>query len=76
MVLAAGNYPGTPRQGDEEITVIPAPSAGFSSVFHAGTKRGTDGRLVTAGGALLQRDRLQARSLTAARARTMAPSTH
>ena len=66
VVLAAGNYPGTPRQGDE-ITGMPAPSADLV-VFHAGTKRGADGRLVTAGGRVLGVTAYGA-DLTAARAR-------
>jgi phosphoribosylamine--glycine ligase len=49
-VLAASNYPETPRTGDE-IT-LPAPEDGVF-VFHAGTKRDPDGKLVTAGGRVL-----------------------
>jgi phosphoribosylamine--glycine ligase len=49
-VLAAANYPETPRVGDE-IT-LPAPEAGVY-VFHAGTMRDQDGRLVTSGGRVL-----------------------
>jgi phosphoribosylamine--glycine ligase len=51
VVLAAGNYPGTPRLGDE-ITGLPDRS-GDLVVFHAGTRRGADGRLLTAGGRVL-----------------------
>jgi phosphoribosylamine--glycine ligase len=49
-VLAAGNYPETPRTGDP-IT-LPAPEDGII-VFHAGTARDAGGRLVTAGGRVL-----------------------
>jgi phosphoribosylamine--glycine ligase len=49
-VLAAHNYPETPRTGDE--IVIP-PSEEGVYVFHAGTRRSEDGTLVTAGGRVL-----------------------
>jgi phosphoribosylamine--glycine ligase len=50
VVLAAANYPGTPRQGDV-ISGIP-PGAEDCRVFHAGTElRG--GALVTSGGRVL-----------------------
>ena len=49
-VLAAANYPETPRTGDP-IT-LPAPEEGII-VFHAGTARDADGQLVTAGGRVL-----------------------
>lgn len=54
VVLAAANYPGTPRAGD---VIGGVPSAGAARpdgvlVFHAGT-RVQDGRLVTAGGRVL-----------------------
>ncbi len=49
-VLAAANYPETPRTGDP-IT-LPAAEDGIF-VFHAGTARDADGRLVTAGGRVL-----------------------
>ena len=49
-VLAASNYPETPRTGDE-ITLPPSEDGVF--VFHAGTKRDADGQLVTAGGRVL-----------------------
>ena len=49
-VLAAANYPDRPRSGD----VIEIPSiANDTLVFHAGTKRASDGSLVTAGGRVL-----------------------
>ncbi|HXT18563.1 MAG TPA: phosphoribosylamine--glycine ligase [Gemmatimonadaceae bacterium] len=49
-VLAASGYPEKPRTGDA-IEIPDAPTNVL--VFHAGTKRGRDGRLVTAGGRVL-----------------------
>jgi phosphoribosylamine--glycine ligase len=49
-VLAAANYPDTPRTGDP-IT-LPEPPDGVT-VFHAGTGRDPQGRLVTTGGRVL-----------------------
>jgi phosphoribosylamine---glycine ligase len=49
-VLAAANYPETPRTGDE-ITIPPSEDGVF--VFHAGTRRDDEGKLVTAGGRVL-----------------------
>ena len=49
-VLAAADYPDTPRLGDE-IT-IPVEEPGIV-IFHAGTGRDAAGRLVTAGGRVL-----------------------
>jgi phosphoribosylamine--glycine ligase len=49
-VLAAANYPEKPRTGDV-ITLPPAEDGVY--VFHAGTARDADGRLVTAGGRVL-----------------------
>ena len=49
-VLAAENYPETPRTGDP-ITLPPAEDS--ITVFHAGTARDAAGRLVTAGGRVL-----------------------
>jgi phosphoribosylamine--glycine ligase len=49
-VLAAANYPDTPRTGDV-ITLPPAEDGLY--VFHAGTARDAEGRLVTAGGRVL-----------------------
>lgn len=49
-VLAATGYPEKPRAGDRiEIPTVPADVL----VFHAGTKRGADGALITAGGRVL-----------------------
>ncbi len=49
-VLAAANYPDTPRTGD--VITIPPAEPGVV-VFHAGTARDAEGRLVTAGGRVL-----------------------
>jgi phosphoribosylamine--glycine ligase len=51
VVLAAARYPGTPRLGDD-ITGLPEVDADLK-VFHAGTRRAADGRLVTSGGRVL-----------------------
>jgi phosphoribosylamine--glycine ligase len=51
VVLAAASYPGSPRLGDA-IAGLPAPSPDLM-VFHAGTRRDGEGRLVTAGGRVL-----------------------
>ena len=50
-VLAAENYPERPRTGDP-IELPPTAEDGVV-VFHAGTARNADGRLVTAGGRVL-----------------------
>ncbi|MGZ8256453.1 MAG: phosphoribosylamine--glycine ligase [Gallionella sp.] len=50
VVMAAANYPDTPRQGDV-ITGIPKASED-THVFHAGTKN-KDGKVVTSGGRVL-----------------------
>jgi phosphoribosylamine---glycine ligase len=49
-VLAAANYPETPRIGDE-ITLPPIGDGVY--VFHAGTALDAEGKLVTAGGRVL-----------------------
>ena len=49
-VLAAANYPETPRSGD--AITLPPPEQGVI-VFHAGTARSAGGTLVTAGGRVL-----------------------
>ena len=49
-VLAAANYPNTPRTGDV-ISIPPVPDDVI--VFHAGTARNAAGELVTAGGRVL-----------------------
>ena len=53
VVMAAGNYPGTPRRGDV-ITGLPADAAGTEDavVFHAGTVA-QNGQTVTSGGRVL-----------------------
>jgi phosphoribosylamine--glycine ligase len=51
VVMAAHNYPGTPRAGDE-ISGLDAPALPDTKVFHAGTK--LDGtRVLTSGGRVL-----------------------
>jgi phosphoribosylamine--glycine ligase len=50
VVLAAGNYPGTPRRGDA-ISGVP-PDGEDYHVFHAGTEL-REGRLVTSGGRVM-----------------------
>jgi phosphoribosylamine--glycine ligase len=50
-VIAAANYPDAPRLGDP-IT-LPAPDDDELVVFHAGTARDAQGRLVSAGGRVL-----------------------
>jgi phosphoribosylamine--glycine ligase len=51
VVVASAGYPGAPRTGDpiEGLGAID----GDVTVFHAGTARGVDGRLVSAGGRVL-----------------------
>lgn len=49
-VVAAAGYPGTVESGD--VITLP-PSERDVIVFHAGTKRNTEGELVTAGGRVL-----------------------
>jgi phosphoribosylamine--glycine ligase len=48
VVVAAGNYPGTPRKGD-----VITGADGVPGVIHAGTARRDDGALVAAGGRVL-----------------------
>ncbi|AHG91435.1 Phosphoribosylamine--glycine ligase [Gemmatirosa kalamazoonensis] len=50
-VLAAHGYPEKPRTGDP--IELPAQVPAGVEIFHAGTKRDADGRLVTAGGRVL-----------------------
>jgi phosphoribosylamine--glycine ligase len=52
VVLAAGNYPGTPRTGDP-ITGLDAAAAEGAEVYHAGTALDGEGNIVTAGGRVL-----------------------
>ena len=51
VVMAAENYPGTPRTGDP-IGSWDVPEVGDSKVFHAGTGM-VDGQVVTTGGRVL-----------------------
>ncbi|GMU59783.1 MAG: phosphoribosylamine--glycine ligase [Myxococcaceae bacterium] len=66
VVLSAHGYPGTPRQGDQIHGLDGAWPPGVQ-VFHAGTRRSDDGKLVTAGGRVLTVC-AQAESIAAARA--------
>lgn len=51
VVLAAANYPDTPRKGDV-ITGLPAEAMEDAHIFHAGTAE-QDGQVVTSGGRVL-----------------------
>lgn len=50
-VLAAANYPDTPRTGD--VITLPTDLDDGVTIYHAGTARDAAGRLVTAGGRVL-----------------------
>jgi phosphoribosylamine--glycine ligase len=52
IVLAAANYPDTPRRGDAIGGLHEAAATG-AAIFHAGTKRTADGGLETNGGRVL-----------------------
>ncbi|GBG02427.1 phosphoribosylamine--glycine ligase [Azospira sp. I13] len=55
VVLAAANYPDTPKKGDV-ISGLPAQGNAFgddAQVFHAGTVTGANGEALTAGGRVL-----------------------
>jgi len=52
VVLAAEHYPAKPAAGDA-IEGADGPFEEGVQVFHAGTRRAADGRLVTAGGRVL-----------------------
>jgi phosphoribosylamine--glycine ligase len=52
VVLAAANYPETPRKGDAISGLDEAARAG-ATIFHAGTVRGPDGQYRTNGGRVL-----------------------
>jgi phosphoribosylamine--glycine ligase len=52
VVLAAQGYPAAPRGGDP-IAGLDAPTEPGVTVLHAGTRRDADGRLVSAGGRVL-----------------------
>ena len=68
VVLAAADYPGTPRTGDAISGLDDAAAAG-AEVYHAGTAAGADGAIVTAGGRVLA---VSARGATVADARAAA----
>lgn len=68
LVLAAEHYPAEPRKGDEITGIEFAESLPSVIVFHAGTGRDSQGRLLTAGGRVLNVTAL-GESLTEARAR-------
>lgn len=53
VVMAAGGYPGTSRSGDEIRGIDEAEALAEVVVFHAGTRRSDEGRLVTGGGRVL-----------------------
>jgi len=52
VVMAAENYPGTPRVGDV-ISSWDVPDVELSKVFHAGTMLDADGDVLTSGGRVL-----------------------
>jgi len=52
VVLAAANYPETPRKGDA-ITGLEEAAATGATIFHAGTRRGSGGGYETNGGRVL-----------------------
>jgi phosphoribosylamine--glycine ligase len=53
VVVASKDYPGTPRTGDVIHGLMDAERIDGVDVIHAGTARGEDGALVTAGGRVL-----------------------
>ncbi|HEY5164653.1 MAG TPA: phosphoribosylamine--glycine ligase [Acidimicrobiia bacterium] len=53
VVLASEGYPASPRTGDVIVGLEDAAALPDVAVFHAGTKRGDDGALATAGGRVL-----------------------
>jgi len=53
VVLASHNYPGTPRTGDPITGLDDVEEVPTAYVMHAGTTRGDDGTLVSAGGRVL-----------------------
>lgn len=69
VVLAAANYPGTPRAGDAIVGIDDASALDGVTVFCAGVGAGADGGLITAGGRVLTVTAL-APTLAAARARS------
>ncbi|GGI03379.1 phosphoribosylamine--glycine ligase [Egicoccus halophilus] len=69
VVLASGGYPGTYPTGVPITGVEEADALDGVQVFHAGTRRDADGRLVTAGGRVLN---VTARGTSVADARARA----
>jgi len=53
VVMASGGYPGKYESGVEITGIAEAEADGDVKVFHAGTKKTRDGKLVTAGGRVL-----------------------
>jgi phosphoribosylamine--glycine ligase len=53
VVLAAEGYPAAPRTGDVIEGLDAAAAVPGVTVFHAGTKAGADGEVLTAGGRVL-----------------------
>jgi phosphoribosylamine--glycine ligase len=53
VVVAAHNYPGTPRTGDPVLGLEDVAEVPTAYVMHAGTALGPDGTLVSAGGRVL-----------------------
>ena len=53
VVVAAHNYPGTPRSGDPVLGLDDVAEVPTAYVMHAGTALGPDGTLVSAGGRVL-----------------------
>ncbi|GGU75431.1 phosphoribosylamine--glycine ligase [Streptomyces litmocidini] len=55
VVIASHNYPDTPRTGDpiEGLDEVAEKDAPHAYVLHAGTKRGEDGAVLSAGGRVL-----------------------
>jgi phosphoribosylamine--glycine ligase len=52
VVMAAAHYPDTPRAGDV-IQGLDAPQDADAKVFHAGTRLGDDGQVLSSGGRVL-----------------------
>ena len=53
VVIAAENYPGTPRTGDPIVGIDAADALTDVDVFHAGTRLGEHGDVVSSGGRVL-----------------------
>ena len=74
VVLAAADYPATPRTGDQ-ITGLDEAAAAGAELYHAGTAADGDGRIVTAGGRVLAVS-AAGRDVADARARAYAAADH